>query len=116
MTSEGIELREIDAALKEMTENIVCVDIWTRKQVCLSSGEELYKILNILRDLDGNVQPASAEELEAAKKDGFYLSNIVVAYELGRKTIVFSENFDYVWESEADIGYRVTKVDRKSVV
>ena len=107
LTSDGIELREIDAVLQDMTESIICVDIWTRKQVCLSSGEKLYKILNLLRDLDGNVQPASAEEFEAAKKDGFYLSNIVVAYELGRKTIVFSENFDYVWESEADIGYRV---------
>lgn len=107
LTSDGLELREIDAALKEMTESVVCVDIWTRKQVCLSSGEELYKILNLLRDLEGNVQLVSAEELEAARKDGFYLSNIVVAYELGRKTIVFSENFDYVWESEADIGYRV---------
>ena len=63
-----------------MTKSVVCVDIWTRKQVCLSSGEKLYKILNLLRDLDGNVQPVSAEEFEAAKKDGFYLSNILVAY------------------------------------
>lgn len=111
LTSDGLELREIDEALKDMTESIVCVDIWTRKQVCLSSGEEMYKILNFLRDLEGNVQPASTEELESARKDGFYLSNIVVAYELGRKTIVFSENFDYVWESGEETGYKVNNPD-----
>ncbi len=103
-----LRLLPLDDSFRQMQETVVCVDIWTRKQVCLSSGEELYKILNLLRNLEGNVQPASAEELEAVQKDGFYLSNIVVAYELGRKTIVFSENFDYVWESGEETGYKVS--------
>lgn len=107
LTSDGLELKEIDAALKALTERVVCVDIWTRKQVCLSSGEALYKILNLLRDLKNNVQPASAEELAEVQEDGFNICNIVVAYELGKKTILFSENFDYVWEYGTDAGYRV---------
>lgn len=103
----GLEVLEIDTALEALTDNVVCVDIWTRKRVCLSSGEELHKILNLLRDLENNVEPASKEELEAVQEDGFYLSSIVVTYELGEKIIVFSENFDYVWETGTDTGYRV---------
>lgn len=107
LTSDGLELRKIDAALKALTERVLCVDIWAGKMVCLSSDEKLHKILNLLRDLKNNVQPASAEELVAVREDDFYIQTIVVTYALGQTTISFSENFDYVWEYGADAGYRV---------
>lgn len=108
LTSNGLALQEIDAALKALTESVVCVDIWTRKQVCLSSGENFYRILTLLRDLENNVTPATGEEIAAAQADDYYFSNIVVAYALGEKTIVFSENYDYVWESGSEEAYRVS--------
>ena len=108
LSSNGIELREIDAALKEMTESVVCVDIWTRKQVCLSSGENFYRILSLLRDLENNIEPATREEIALVQADAYYSSNIVVTYELGKKTIGFSENFDYVWASGSEEAYRVS--------
>ena len=105
LTSHGLGLREIDAALKALTESVVCVDIWTRKQVSLSSGENFHRILTLLGDLENHVTPATGEEIGT---DAYNSSSIVVTYALGERTIGFSENFDYVWESGSEAGYRVS--------
>lgn len=108
LDSGTLEVQEVDAALEALTDNVVCVDIWTRKQVCLSSGENFHRVLTLLHDLENNVQAATKAELGAVKKDAFYHSHITIAYELGQKTIGFSENFDYVWDTGTDEGYRIS--------
>ena len=107
LTSHGLELREIDDALKALTESVTCVDIWTRKQVSLFSGEHFHRVLTLLGDLKNQVTPATGGELAAVQEDTYNLSTIVVTYALGERTIVFSENFAYVWESGSEAGYRV---------
>ena len=91
----------------EYAQNIICIDIWTRKQVCLSSKEKIDEVLKLMHDLENNAKPASGEEIASKQKDTFLLSNIVVNYELGRKTIYFSENFDYAWEAGSDVGVKI---------
>lgn len=103
----SLEVREVDAALEALANTVACVEIWTRKQVSLSFGEDLYQILNLLHDLENNVQTATKEELESVQEDAFYHTNIVVAYELGEKTITFSKDFDYVWENGTGVGFHV---------
>ena len=108
LSSDGLEVREIDAVVKALMDNMVCVDIWTRKHVCLSSGEDYYRILTLLRDLEDQVHSATKEELETAQKDDFYHAYITINYALGEKTIVFSEDFGLVWENGTDVGFRVS--------
>lgn len=107
LESGVLKVREIDSALEALAENVVNVEIWGRKFVSLASGEKFHQILKLLRDLENNVQPASQKALAAAREDGFYFTNILVQYDLGEKRICFSENFDYVWESGSDTGFRV---------
>lgn len=107
LESGVLKVREIDSALEALTENVVSVEIWGRKFVSLASGEKFHQILKLLRNLENNVQPASQKELAAVQEDGFYFTNILVQYDLGEKRICFSENFDYVWESGSDTGFRV---------
>lgn len=107
LSSDGLEIREVDETLTALTDNVVCVDIWTRKHVSLSSGEEFHRFLTLLHGLENQVQPAEKEELEAAQKDNFDHSFITVQYALGEKTLAFSEDFEIVWENGAEGGFRV---------
>ena len=91
----------------EYAQNIICIDIWTRKQVCISSEDKINQILKLMHNLENHVQAATKEEIAAVQEDTFLLLSIVVNYELGRKTIYFSENFDYAWEAGSDVGVRV---------
>lgn len=107
LRSGKLEIQEIDAELRELTEKIVCVDIWTRKHLCLSAGKDRDKALTLLRDLENMVQPATKEELNAVQADSFNNAYITVSYELGGKTICFSEDFAFVWEDGSEEGYRI---------
>jgi len=91
----------------EAARRVVCVDIWTRKQTCLSSKTQTEEILSLLRELENHVKPVSAQEFADAQKDPFHINFFVINYELGSKNVVFSENFDIVWETGAETGYRI---------
>ena len=91
----------------EAAKRVVCVDVWTRKQVCLSSEKQMEEILSMLRNLENHVQPVSEQEFDDAQKDPFHINFLVINYELGSRNVVFSENFDIVWETGSETGYRI---------
>ena len=107
-TEKGLEIRELDPEVQVLTEKIVCVDVQNRKHACVSSAEQLETAVTLLRDLEQRVQPASKQELTAAQEDSFNNSHITINYELGEKTITFSEDFGLVWEYGSSEGYRIT--------
>jgi len=102
-----LKILEPDDTLLPFTKEITGVDIWNRKQVSVSSGEELDNVLELLHDLKDRVVPAAEKELEAAKADSFYHCSVVVNYALGRKMLNFSRDFQYVWESGSSDGFRL---------
>ena len=108
MVSGALEVREIDDAVKPLTERIVSVDVLTRKWVSISSYEELNRIVFLLQDLENKVRPATAEELAAAAQDEFYIFHITVNYGLGEKILHFSRDFSLIWEDGSEAGYRIT--------
>ncbi|MEF2838269.1 MAG: hypothetical protein U0N82_11170, partial [Oscillospiraceae bacterium] len=89
---------------------LVCVDVNTRKRICLSSAQQLNQVMTLLRSLQGNVKPVAAEELAAAEKE-FDTTWITVNYELGEKDLFFSENYDLVWEPGSREAYRIPEPD-----
>ena len=105
----ALQVGEVDPEVRALTEQAVCVDIWTNKQVCLSSGEKREEILDLLHALQEGVEPASQREVDAARSrgDSIRISRITVQYELGQRTLVFSKDFDILWEENAGQGYRV---------
>lgn len=102
-----LQVGEVDPEVRALTEQVVCVDIWTNKQVCLSSGEKREVILDLLHALQDGVEPASRQEVDAARKDTFHISQITVQYALGQRNLIFSQDFSIIWEENADLGYRV---------
>ena len=104
---EGIVLADLDPEVETLKSKLVCVDINTRKRVCLSSAQELNQIMTLLRDLEDSVVPATAVELEEAENDGFNTTWITVNYELGKKNLFFSKDFDLVWEVGSTEAFRI---------
>lgn len=109
LSDGALVVRQIGPELRALTEQVVCVDIWTNKQVCLSSGEKREEILALLHALQNGVEPASQREVDAARSrgDAFRISRITVQYELGQRNLVFSRDFSILWEENAGQGYRV---------
>jgi len=105
---EGLQIHELDPEVLALSKNIVCVDVMNGKQVCLSSFSQIEQARSLLRDLEHQVHPATREEAETARKDPFDYCTITVNYELGEKQIVFSENFDFVWEYGSAETYRLS--------
>ena len=104
---EGIVLADLDPELKALQSKLVCVDINTRKRTCLSSEQQLNQAITLLRELRDTVKPATAEELAKAEKDGFNTTWITVNYELGKKNLFFSRDFDLVWEVGSTEAFRI---------
>lgn len=103
-----LEIVELEPQVQILTERIVCVDVDNRKHTCLSRPEQIDTVLTLLRNLKDTVRPASQEELTLARADTFKLADIKINYELGEKVIVFSENFDVVWEYGSREGYVIS--------
>ena len=108
LTEKGLEISELDPAVQALTEKVVCVDVDNRKHACVSLSDRLERVLGLLRDLENNTQPASKEKLAVAQADPFDHVHLTVNYELGEKVVVFSENFDLVWEYGSQDGFAVT--------
>ena len=107
---KGIVLADLDPEVEALKSRLVCVDVNTRKRVCLSSGPELNQIMTLLRNLQDTVEPATAEDLAAAEKE-FDTTWITINYELGEKDLFFSENYDLVWKPGSGEAYRIPKPD-----
>ena len=107
-SGQGLEIRELDPEVKALTEKLVCIDIDTHKYTCLSTESRLENALKLLRDLKESASPASQREIADEQANTFDLSHISINYELGEKTITFSEDFEYVWEYGSKEGYRVS--------
>lgn len=103
----ALQVGEIDPEVRALTEQVVCVDIKTNKHICLSSGEKRQEILDLLHGLQDGVEPAARQEVDAARKDTFHISQITVQYALGQRNLIFSQDFSILWEENADLGYRV---------
>ena len=105
---QGLAIHELDPEVRELTEKLVCIDIDTHKYTCLSTPSRLENALKLLRDLKESASPASQKEIADAQANTFDLSHISINYDLGEKTITFSENYEYVWEYGSKEGYRVS--------
>ncbi|MBQ8589568.1 MAG: hypothetical protein IJ486_03840, partial [Firmicutes bacterium] len=104
---KGLVLTVPDPEVQVLTQKIVCVDVWTRKRTCLSSGEQLTRAITLLRDLRNTVTPASAVELEEAVSNAMHITLLTVNYELGEKKLSFSEDFDLIWEEGSKEVFRI---------
>lgn len=104
---EGIVLADLDPELKALQSKLVCVDINTRKSTCLSSEQQLHRVITMLRDLRNTVKPATAEELAKAEKDGLNTTWITINYALGEKNLFFSKDFNLVWEIGSTDAFRI---------
>ena len=103
----GIALEDLDPEVEALKSKLVCVDVNTKKRVCLSSTQQLNQAVTLLQDLRDTVKPATAAELEEAEKDGANINWITVNYELGEKNLFFSRNFDLVWEVGSTEAFRI---------
>ena len=92
----------------EVTERIVCLDIWTKKHTCLSSQKQKEELLTLLHDVQKNMQPASEAALAQAQADDFNTNFIEINYEIGKKTLCFSEDFRILWELGSAEGYMIS--------
>ena len=104
---KGIILADLDPEVEALKSKIVCVDVNTRKRICLSSGQQLNQVISLLRNLQDTAKPATPEELAAAEKNGIETNWVTVNYELGEKNLFFSENFDLVWEVGSSEAFRI---------
>ncbi len=103
----GIVLADLDPEVEALKSKLLCVDVNTRKRTCLSSGQQLNQAITLLRDLRDTAEPATAEELAQAEKNGINITWVTVNYELGERNLFFSENFDLVWEPGATEAFRI---------
>lgn len=97
----------LDNSFRELTEEVTCIDINNRKLVCLSSATDIETMRSLLHDLKDEVESVPAAALALAKADIFNNTYITVNYDLGKKTVWFSRNFDYVWEEDSEEGYLI---------
>ena len=104
---KGIVLADLDPEVEALKSKLVCVDVNTRKRICLSSGQQLNQVMALLKGLQNTVTPASAVELAEAEKNGIETSWVTVNYELGVKNLFFSENYDLVWEPGSSEAFRI---------
>lgn len=102
-----ISIVPLDNSFRELTEEVTCIDISNRKLVCLSSATDIETMRSLLYDLKDEVEPVPAAALALARADSFNNTHITVNYDLGKKTILFSKNFDYVWEEGSEEGYLI---------
>ncbi|MBR6528257.1 MAG: hypothetical protein IKT45_10015, partial [Lachnospiraceae bacterium] len=105
---KGLEIRELEPEIQSLTKKIVCVDVQNRKHACVSTPDKLETIINLLQDLEHSVQSASREKMAAAQADSFHHVHLTLNYELGEKVVVFSKDFDLVWEYGSEEGYLVS--------
>lgn len=103
----SLQIVSLDDSFRELTERIVCIDVYTRKIVCLSSPAEIETMSSLLRDLRDKVEPVTAEELKPIQADDFNWGFLLVNYELGAKKLFFDNSFRYIWLEDSDSGYRV---------
>ena len=104
---KGIVLADLDPEVEILKSKLVCVDVNTRKRICLSSTQQLNQVMALLKGLQDTVKPATADELAAAEKNGIETSWVTVNYELGEKNLFFSENYDLVWEPGSSEAFRI---------
>jgi len=93
----------------QATERLVCLDIWTRKHVCLPPGDQAEALRALLPDPEKGLLPASAADLAQARADDFNTVFFVFTYELGSKTLCFSEDFRFFWEQGSENGYALSE-------
>ena len=104
-----LQMIPLNDSFRELTETIICIDLFTRKSVCCSSSEEIETMVSLLRDLQSKVEPVTMAELEPILADDFNWNSILLNYELGRKQLRFSADFQYIWEEGIEGGYRITE-------
>lgn len=104
---KGIVLADLDPEVETLKSKLVCVDVNTRKRICLSSTQQLNQVMALLKGLQDTVTPATAAELAEAEKNGIETSWVTVNYELGEKNLFFSENYDLVWEPGSSEAFRI---------
>jgi len=104
---KGIVLADLDPEVETLKSKLVCVDVNTRKRICLSSSQQLNQVMDLLKGLQDTVTPATAAELAEAEKNGIETSWVTVNYELGEKNLFFSENYDLVWEPGSSEAFRI---------
>jgi hypothetical protein len=107
-TEKGLEIRELDPEVQALTKQVICVDVDNRKHACVSTPDQLSNVLNLLRNLEHTVQPASPERMAIAQANNFDHVYFTVNYELGKKIVGFTEDFDLVWEYGSKDGYTVS--------
>ena len=105
---KGLEIRELDPEVQALTKQVICVDVDNRKHACVSTPDQLSTVLNLLRNLEQTAQPASREQMAIAQANSFNHVFFTVNYELGKKIVGFTEDFDLVWEYGSKDGYMVS--------
>ena len=106
-SEKGLEIRELDPEVLALTKQVICVDVDNRKHACVSLPDQLSTVLNLLRNLEQSVQPATPERMAAAQVNTFDHVYFTVNYELGKKIVGFTEDFNLVWEYGSSEGYLV---------
>ena len=106
-SEKGLEIRELDPEVLALTKQVICVDVDNRKHACVSLPDPLSTVLNLLRNLEQSVQPASPEQMVKAQTNTFDHVYFTVNYELGKKIVGFTEDFNLVWEYGSSEGYLV---------
>ena len=107
-TEKGLEIRELDPEVQALTKQVICVDVDNRKHACVSTPDQLSNVLNLLRNLEHTVQPASPERMAIAQANTFDHVYFTVNYELGKTVVGFTEDFDLVWKYGSSDGYTVS--------
>ena len=102
-----LEIQEIDSSLEALTKRISSVEVLNRRVVRLSRLQEIEKMMGFLESLKQQVKPAPGDVLQKAQEDTFNSILITIHYELGEKSVYFSEDYHLVWVYGSKEGFEI---------
>ncbi|MGN0977585.1 MAG: M56 family metallopeptidase [Faecousia sp.] len=108
MAADGqLEALPLEQRYQALTSQITGITLWGRKVASLNQ-EQLVTMQKLLRDLEGHVEEATAEQLAAAKAD-FNVVQIYIQYTLGNRVVNISSDRALIWEEGGNVGYLLTE-------
>ena len=105
--AKKLEMQEIDSSLEALTKRISSVEVLNRRVVSLSRLQEIEKMMGFLESLKQQVKPAPGDVLQKAQEDTFNSILITIHYELGEKSVYFSEDYHLVWVYGSKEGFEI---------
>ena len=105
--AKKLEMQEIDSSLEALTKRISFVEVLNRRVVSLSRLQEIEKMMGFLESLKQQVKPAPGDVLQKAQEDTFNSILITIHYELGEKSVYFSEDYHLVWVYGSKEGFEI---------